>query len=109
MRNGEITYKLDELHLYLEGRESTLYVYGKADIGFDGEELFVRRITLSMEKGELELGQRDPLFSLIENTLLDHYADSVWEEIHQAYADDDYWQRVDEGRLLAKERAAGWM
>lgn len=90
MQTGEITYELDELHLYIEGRESTLYVYGKADISFEyGNEqsLMVERITLTMEKGELELGKRDPLFPLIERTLTDHYANSVWNAINREYED----------------------
>lgn len=102
--DGEITYEMDELHLYLDGRESTLYVYGEADIAFDGEELFVRRIVLRMEKGELELGKNDPLFSLIERTLIEHSADDVWEQINTEYEDNAYWARVDEGRQQAKDR-----
>lgn len=88
MQTGEITYQLDELHLYIEGRESTLYVYGKADVSFEyGNEqsLMVERITLTMEKGELELGKRDPLFSLIERTLIEHRSDNLWEAIRKEY------------------------
>jgi len=110
MQTGEITYQLDELHLYIEGRESTLYVYGKADISFEyGNEqsLMVERITLTMEKGELELGKRDPLFSLIERTLIEHTADDVWEAINEEYEEDAYWSRVDEGRQQAKDRMVG--
>jgi len=106
MPNGEITYTLDELHLYLDGRESTLYVYGSADIAFDGDDLLVRRITLKMEKGELELAPRDPLFPLIERTLTDHHAECVWEEIKTQYAEEAYWSRVDEGRAEAKDARA---
>jgi len=47
----------------------------------------VERITLTMEKGELELGKRDPLFPLIERTLTDHYANSVWNAINREYED----------------------
>jgi len=110
MQTGEITYQLDELHLYIEGRESTLYVYGKADVSFEyGNEqsLMVERITLTMEKGELELGKRDPLFSLIERTLIEHTADDVWEAINEEYEEDAYWSRVDEGRQQAKDRMVG--
>jgi len=110
MQTGEITYQLDELHLYIEGRESTLYVYGKADISFEyGNEqsLMVERITLTMEKGELELGKRDPLFSLIERTLIEHTADDVWEAINEEYEEDAYRSRVDEGRQQAKDRMVG--
>lgn len=106
MRDGEITYKLDELHLYLDGRESTLYVYGKADIAFDDDELFVRKITLTMEEDDLELSPRDPLFPLIERTLIDHYAESVWEQIKEEYADDDYLSRADYEYELARDRLA---
>jgi hypothetical protein len=60
-----------------------------------------------MEKGELELGKRDPLFSLIERTLIEHTADDVWEAINEEYEEDAYWSRVDEGRQQAKDRMVG--
>lgn len=79
------TIELDELHLFIEGRESTIYIYGAADISFDTatRELFVTRVTLTMEADPLDLAPRDPLFTLIERTLIEHAAPQTWAAIQR--------------------------
>lgn len=110
---GQITYELDELHVWIDGRETSLYIYGSADVSFEtgDDELIVERITLRMEKGaDFELGRSDQLFALIRDTICDHYAESVWEQVRDEYPEYFTGDPNDEHRLTARQLGVGaWL
>jgi len=89
LQSGSITYKLDELRLWFDGRESAMLVYGSADVSFDmayPNDLNVYRIAILMEEGrDHELDKTEPMFGLIRDAICDHYADHVWEVIRDEY------------------------
>lgn len=107
---GQITYELDELHVWIDGRETTLYVYGSADVSFEtgDDELIVERITLRMEKGaDFELGKSDQLFRLIADTICKHYAECVWRKIADDYPEYFPDDPNIEHRLSARQLGVG--
>lgn len=111
MADGSITYFMDQLPLWIEGRKSCMDVYADCSISFDTEdnELNVYSIELRMEDGgkSLDLLMSDPLFGLIRDTLLEHYADSVWSRIRDEYPEFFHGDVNAEHRLSGRQLGIG--